>query len=454
MPSGVFDSILLRDSWSTEELHRVFSDENRVQKWYEVEAMLASEQAAFGIVPREAAGEIMRNAKVEKVDLAEIARAMGEAKHPLVPALRALQKLCKPGLGEWLHYGPTTQDILDTGMALQLREAHAIVLRDLRAVGCALYGLAERHRATPMPGRTHGVQALPITFGHKCAIWLREVSRHRERLAEAEKRVFVGSLVGAVGTMASFGPKAVELEAAVMRRIGLAQADISWHPARDRFAEYASILGLVAGTLTKIATEVFHLQATEVDEVEEPFNPGKVGSSTMPHKRNPSLCETMITVGRTLRYDVAIMQEALVQTHERESAVWKLEWKALPEICMGLGLLLSLGRHVLEHLVVKPARMRENLDRLGGLLLSERVMFFLGEKLGKQTAHEVVYEAAMAAQEQGGTLEAALARDSRVKGAATSAELAGLLDPTTYIGLAPELVDRALAQTKTEGWLG
>jgi adenylosuccinate lyase len=205
--------------------------------------------------------------------------------------------------------------------------------------------------------------------------------------------------------------------------------------------------------MTKIANEVFHLQATEVDEVEEPHNPGKVGSSTMPHKRNPSICETMITVGRTLRYNVAIMQEALVQTHERESAIWKLEWKALPEICMGLGLMLSLGRNILEHLVVKPERMRENLDRLGGLLLSERVMFFLGEKLGKQTAHEVVYEAAMAAQQTGSTLEAALVRDPRVKEAAGSADLASILDPTTYVGLAPELVDRALAQTRAEGWL-
>jgi len=454
MPSGVFDSILLRDSWSTEELRRVFSDENRVQKWYDVEAVLASEQAALGIVPREAAGEIMRHAKIDQVDLAEIARAMSQAKHPLVPALRALQKLCKPELGEWLHYGPTTQDILDTGMALQLKEAHGIILRDLAAVGRALYGLAEKYRATPMAGRTHGVQALPITFGHKCAIWLREVARHRERLAEVEKRVFVGSLVGAVGTMASFGPKAVELEAGVMRRLGLGQADISWHPARDRFAEYASILGLVAGTLTKIATEVFNLQQTEVDEVEEPFNPGKVGSSTMPHKRNPSICETMITVGRTLRYNVAIMQEALVQVHERESAIWKLEWKALPETCMELGLLLSLGRNVLENLVVKPKRMRANLDLLGGLLLSERVMFFLAEKLGKQTAHEVVYEAAMHAQEHGGTLEAALARDPRIKGTASAADLAAILDPTTYVGLAPELVDHALAKTKAEGWLG
>ena len=453
MPSGVFDSILLRNSWSTEELRGVFSDENRVQKWYDIEATLASEQAAFGIVPRKAAGEIMRKAKVANVDLAEIARAMADAKHPLVPALRALQKLCKPELGEWLHYGPTTQDILDTGMVLQVKEAHAIILRDLRAVGRALYGLAERHRATPMAGRTHGVQALPITFGHKCAIWLREMSRHRERLADVEKRVFVGCLVGAVGTMASFGPKAVELEAGVTKRLGLGQADISWHPARDRFAEYASILGLVAGTLTKIANEVFHLQATEVDEVEEPFNLGKVGSSTMPHKRNPSLCETMITVGSTLRYDVAIMQEALVQTHERSSAIWKMEWKALPEICMGLGLMLSIGRNVLEHLVVKPERMRENLDRLGGLLLSERVMFFLGEKLGKQTAHEVVYDAAMTAQETGGTLEAALGCDPRVKTVTDITELARILDPTTYVGLAPELVDRALAQTRAEGWL-
>ena len=449
MPSSVFDSILQRDSWSTEEMRRVFSDENRVQKWYDVEATLASEQAAFGIVPREAAGEIMRNAKVEKVDLAAIASAMREAKHPLVPALRALQKLCKNGLGEYLHYGPTTQDILDTGTMLQLKEAHAIVLRDLRGIGRALFALAERYRATPMPGRTHGVQALPITFGHKCAIWLREFSRHRERLAEAEKRVFVGSLVGAVGTMASFGPDAIDLERRVLRRLGLGQADISWQPARDRFAEYASILGLIAGTLTKIASEVFALQRTEIDEIEEPFNPGKVGSSTMPHKRNPSISEAMITVGRTLRYNVAILQEALVQVHERESAIWKMEWKALPEICLGISFLLAQGIQVLEHLTAKPERMRANLDLLGGLLLSERVMFFLAEKLGKQTAHEVVYEAAMRAQEHGEAFETVLRRDPRL----ADVDLKPILDPTTYVGLAPELVDRALAQTKQEGWL-
>jgi adenylosuccinate lyase len=316
-----------------------------------------------------------------------------------------------------------------------------------------LYALAEKHRATPMVGRTHGVQALPITFGHKCAIWLREVSRHRERLTQAEKRVFVGGLVGAVGTMASFGPNAVELEARVMRRLGLDQADISWQPARDRFAEYAGILGLVAATLAKIASEVFNLQRNEVDEVEEPFNAGKVGSSTMPHKRNPSTCETMITVGRTLRYNVAIMQEAMIQVHERDSAIWKMEWKALPEICLGVGVLLKLGTYVLENLVVNAEKMRANLDLLGGLLLSERVMFHLAEKLGKQTAHEVVYEAAMHAQEHGLSLEAALGRDPRLKGALSHNELGALLDPTTYVGLAPELVDRALALTRAEGWL-
>jgi len=453
MPSSVFDSILLRDSWSTEEMRRVFCDENRVQKWYDVEAALALEQAALGIVPKEAAEEIARRARVEDVDLEAIAKEMATAKHPLVPSLRALQRLCAPAHGEWLHYGPTTQDILDTGMALQLKEAHGIIRRDLRAVGRALYTLAETHRATPMVGRTHGVQALPITFGHKCAIWLREVSRHHQRLAQAEGRVFVGGLVGAVGTMASFGPQAVALEARVMRRLGLLQADISWQPARDRFAEYAAVLGLVAATLTKIASEVFNLQRNEVDEVEEPFNAGKVGSSTMPHKRNPAICETMITVGRTLRYHVAAMQEAMIQVHERDSAIWKMEWKALPELCLGTALLLKLGGHVLENLTVNREKMRANLDLLGGLLLSERVMFHLAEKLGKQTAHEVVYEAAMHAQEHGTTLEAALARDPRLKGALSGNELGALLDPTTYVGLAPELVDRALAQTRAEGWL-
>lgn len=453
MPSGVFDSILLSDLWSTAELRAIFCDEARVQKWYDVEAALALEQAELGIIPSEAAQEIAAKADVRAVDLAAIAQGIAVSKHPLVPAIKALQELCQPALGEWIHYGPTTQDIIDTGTVLQLKEAHAVFLRDLSEVARALYRLAERHRATPMVGRTHGVQALPITFGHKCAIWLREMARHRERLKQVEPRLFVGSLVGAVGTMASLGPRAIELEARVMGRLGLGSADISWQPARDRMAEYAGILGLIGGTITKIAGEIFHLQRDEIDELREPSAAGKIGSSTMPHKRNPAVLETVITVGRSLRHAVAVMQEAMVQLHERDSAAWKTEWKALPECCLMMGLLLSATKSVLADLVVNPDKMRRNLDLLGGFLLSERVMFFLADKVGKQTAHDVVLEAAIYGREHGLTLEAALKRDARVRDRIDPAALAAILDPTTYVGLAPELVDRALAQTRAEGWL-
>jgi adenylosuccinate lyase len=453
MASGVFDSILLRDSWGTEELRRIFSDENRVECWFAVEAALAREQAAMGIVPREAAEEIAAKAHVANVDLHAIAAEIAVTKHPLVPALRALQRQCRDGLGEWLHYGPTTQDVIDTGMMLQLKAAHAVFLRELRAVGRAVYRLAERHRETAMAGRTHGIQALPITFGHKCAVWLRELARHHERLTQAAPRVFVGGLVGAVGTMASFGPRAMALEERVMRRLNLGLADISWQPARDRFAEYAAILGLLGGTLGKIALEVWNLQRTELGEAEEPFNEGKVGSSTMPHKRNPMVCEAILTVARALRHNVALVAEAMGQQHERDSAVWKTEWKALPECCLMLGFLLARSRDVLEGLVVDERRMRANLDLLGGFLLSERVMFALAPRLGKQTAHEVVYEAAMQGQQQGTSFAAALAAHPRVKDALPAGELDALLDPTTYVGLAPQLVDRALAITRGEGWL-
>ena len=234
MASGIFDDALLKHLWSTDELRAIFCDRNRVQKWYDFEAALALEQAALGIIPQEAAEEIAARARVEDVDIEAIGAEIRRIKHPLVPALRAVQKLCRGDLGEYIHFGPTTQDVLDTAVMLQMKEAHAIYLRDMRAIGRELYRLAESHRATPMVGRSHGVQALPITFGHKAAIWLDEMGRNYERMRQLEARVFVGGMVGAVGTQASYGPRAPELEARLMKRLGLGVADINWQPARDR----------------------------------------------------------------------------------------------------------------------------------------------------------------------------------------------------------------------------
>jgi adenylosuccinate lyase len=453
MPSGVFDSILLKHIWGTDALRAVFNDENRVQKWFDFEAALALAQAELGIIPQAAADEIARKAKVGNVDLEAIAAGVRHVNHPLVPALRALQAVCADGHGEYLHFGPTTQDVLDTATMLQLKQAHRIFLRDLKAVGRALYALAEKYQDTPMVGRTHAVQALPITFGHKCAIWLAETGRNYDRLKQLEARTFVGSLVGAVGTKASLGDQAFALDARVMARLGLGVADISWHPARDRLVEYVGVLGLIGGSLAKIAAEIVSLAHNEIDEIAEPFTAGKVGSSTMPHKRNPVIAEGVVAVGRTLRHTVALMHDALIVEHERDATAWRIEWKALPEACLMTGAILEKMQYILGGLEVNPAKMRRNLDVLGGFLLSERVMFALAEPLGKQTAHEAVYEASMRGIAEGITFEQALMESPQVQEAIGTQALKALLDPTTYVGFAPQIVARVLAAARTSGWM-
>jgi adenylosuccinate lyase len=367
--------------------------------------------------------------------------------------LKAVEKLCKDGHGEYIHFGPTTQDVLDTGTMLQIKEAHAAYLRDIKGVGQALYKLADTYKATPMAGRSHGVQALPITFGHKAAVWLSEMGRNYQRMRDLESRTFVGGMVGAVGTQASYGPKAPELERRLMKRLGLGVADINWQPARDRFAEYVCVLAIIGQTLGKIANEIIILEHTEIGEVFEPFSEGKVGSSTMPHKRNPSSCEAVVGVSRGLRYNAAFMLECMMVEHERDGSAWRGEWKALPESCLMAGGLLAAMNYVLSGLQVDAGRMRKNLDLLGGFLLSERVMFALSDKVGKQTAHDLVYESSMHGIEGGISFEQALMQDPRVARALTPEELRKALDPTTYVGLAPQIVDQVLAATRASGWL-
>jgi adenylosuccinate lyase len=277
------------------------------------------------------------------------------------------------------------------------------------------------------------------------------MGRNFERLRETEKRVFVGGMVGAVGTQASFGPKAPELEERLMKRLGLNVADINWQPARDRFAEYVSVLGIIAGTLGKIANEIVTLEHTEIGELYEPFSAGKVGSSTMPHKRNPSTCEAVVANSRAIRYNVAFMLECMVIEHERDGSAWRGEWKAVGESCLMAGAMLGMMKYVLEGLHVDADKMRKNLDSLGGFLLSERVMFNLSDKVGKQTAHDLVYEASMHGIENGVTFEQALMESQRVRDAMSADELRAALDPTTYTGHAEAIVERVLEQQRS--WL-
>jgi adenylosuccinate lyase len=359
-----------------------------------------------------------------------------------MPLVRCLGRVCEPEAAEYIHWGATTQDVLDTGLILQLRASHAIVTRDLGEVRRLLAALARRYRDTVQAGRTHGQQALPITFGYKLAVWVAEVDRHLVRLSQLEPRVFRAQLAGAVGTLASIGERGLELQALFSEDLGLTLPEIAWHTARDGVAEVVCAYALVGGTLAKIANEVIDLQKTEVAEVEEPFHRGKIGSSTMPHKRNPSACEHVVALGRLLHAQVAPALQGMVAAHERDKRAGVTEQAILPEAsCLVAGMLRTV-RGILAGLRVYPERMHENLGLLEGLLLSEAVMLALARHIGRQRAHEIVYELCMDAVEERRPLRQLLLEDPRVSPYVGPAELDTLLDPGRYTGLAARFVDR------------
>ncbi len=444
MGVSVFDMRLLQDSWSTPAMRAIFSEENRIQKWLDVEAALAKAQAKLGIIPNEAAIEIAKKAHYEFMDMDFIFAEFKKTKHPLVPTVRGLEKACENGLGEYVHFGVTTQDIIDTGIVLQFKEAMALIKQDLKDIAKNLAKIAKEHKNTAMMGRTLALQALPITFGHKVAIWLSELNRHYERIIELEKRLYVGLIVGAVGTKASLSDKANEVEKLTLESLGLEVPDISWQPARDRFIELGYVLGNINATFNKIAHQLLILAHNEIDEIAEPFGKGQVGSSTMPHKRNPAVSENAVTVSNALRANIAILSDIERHEHERDGQVWKMEWKLLPEAFLMLSVVLANMKFVFDDLEVKKDKMLKNLDTLNGFVLAERVMFALSDHYGKQHAHEIVYENAMRGIENHKTFKEVLLEDKRVSKVLSEKDIDVLMDATTYVGYAPKLVDEFL----------
>lgn len=397
---SVFDHKLLADSWSTQDMRAVFCEENRVQKWLDVEAALAKAQAKLNIIPQEAADEIAKKAYYKFMDMDFIFNEFKKTKHPLVPTVRGLEKACDNNLGEYVHFGVTTQDIIDTGLVLQFKEAMTLVKSELKAIAKALVKLAKTHKNTAMMGRTLALQALPITFGHKVAIWLSELERHFERILELEKRLYVGSIVGAVGTKASLSDECNEVEKLTLENLGLDVPNISWQSARDRFIELGFVLGNINATFNKIAHEILILSHNEID-----------------------------------------------------GQVWKMEWKLLPEMFLMLSVVLANMKFALSDLEVKKDKMLKNLDTLKGFVLAERVMFALSDHYGKQHAHEIVYENAMLGIEKQKTFKEVLLADKRVSKVLKEKEIDALLDATTYVGYAPKLVDEFLAKIKNSAIL-
>jgi 3-carboxy-cis,cis-muconate cycloisomerase len=451
MGATIIDSRIFGNIFSSEAMRQVWSDESRTAKYLEFERALAVVQGRLGIIPQEAADEIARNCDIRKIDMDKLRARTEQIGYPVLGVVSQLNALCRDKLGEYCHWGATTQDITDTATVLQIREGLAIVEADLAAISKALAALARKYRDTPVAGRSNLQQAIPVTFGYKMATILAAVERHRERLAQMKPRVLVGEFGGACGTLASIEKLAMENQAALMEELGLGQPLIAWHTVRDTIAEVGCFLGMVGGTLGKIAMDVKLMMQTEVAEVYEPYAHGRGSSSTMPQKRNPiSSCYIHAAVS-VVRQHAAALMDAMVADHERSTGPWEIEWIVLPEaFCLTAGA-LKQTRLVLEGLEVDEARMRANIDITHGLLMSEAVMMGLGRHIGREYAHDLVYDLCREAIRQGRPLVELLARHPEINRHVDRAALESMCDPAGYLGQSGEMVDRVLRQAGKAG---
>jgi adenylosuccinate lyase len=457
MPVHLTDSLIYKNSWGSPELRELFDDVPRTRSWLEILAVLAQTQAEFGLIPPDAAQAIATTCRTVELDEAffEEVRAGFEAtNHSTLGLIRALQKRCPGNSGEWLYYGATVQDITDTWTTLVLQRVREIVGRELKEIEANLSRLAAEHRDTIMSGRTHGQIGLPITFGFKAAIWAMEVQRHRQRLVELASRLNVGQLAGGIGSLSSLGPRALELQKSFLARLGLDAPAISWTTARDSLAEWFNLLALIASTGDKIGHEVYNLQRQEIGEVSEGFVTGTVGSITMPHKRNPEISEHLGTLARVIRHNASLIVESLVHDHERDGRSWKAEWAVLAETCLAAGKLLSLLRTLTGNLVIHADRMRANLEATGGFILSEAVMLALAARIGKQSAHTLIYETAMYAHAAGRGLKEAILDNPQICAHLLTTEIESLFDYGQHTGQCSAMVDQVLSGLRNIDELG
>ncbi len=448
MPASIVDSHIFGNLFSDARMREIWGDENRTAKYLAIEKALAKVQGALGIIPAEAAEEIQKHCDVTQIDWVKLKAKTEQIGYPIIPVVNHIVANCKDGLGEFAHWGATTQDITDTATVLQIRESLEWIDAELTKLSNSLAALCVKYRDTPIIGRSNLQQAIPVTFGYKMATILAGIERHRERLQQLKPRVLVGEFGGACGTLASIEKGAMETQAGLMKELGLGQPLIAWHTVRDSIAEVGAFFGLVGGSLGKIAMDVKLLMQTEVAEVFEPFAPGRGSSSTMPQKRNPISCLYIHANISVVRQHAAALMDAMVADHERSTGPWEIEWVVLPEMFCLIAGALKQTNFVMADLEVDTAAMRRNIDTTRGLVMSEAVMMGLAPAMGRERAHDVVYDVCRKAVVEKRDLIDLLCEDAEISKHANRAQLLGFLDPANYLGQAGVMVDRVLAARK------
>lgn len=435
--------------FTARDMREVFCDQGRVQAMLDVEAALARAEARVGLIPASAVAPIENACRADLYDFTALGEAIATAGNSAIPLVKALGKQIAATDAEaerYVHLGATSQDVMDTGLVLQLRQALDLIESDLAQLADSLAAQAQRHAATPMAGRTWLQHATPVTLGMKIAGWLGAVTRSRQRLRELKPRLLVLQFGGASGTLAALGEQAFPIAQALAEELQLTLPEQPWHTQRDRVVEFGAVLGLIAGSLGKLGRDISLLMQTEAAEVFEPSAPGKGGSSTMPHKRNPVGAAVLIGAATRVPGLVSTLFSAMPQEHERSLGLWHAEWETLPQICCLVSGSLQQARLLADGLEVDAARMARNLDLTQGLVLAEAVSIVLAQRVGRDTAHHLLEQCCKRAVAEQRHLRAVLGDEPQVTAQLSSAELDNLLNPAHYLGQAQVWVERAVAE--------
>jgi 3-carboxy-cis,cis-muconate cycloisomerase len=449
---SAFDSVIFKNLLGTHEAREIFSDTAYVSRCIDAETALARAQASCGLIPQEAAAAITDKSDISVLDLDRLRHETDIVGYPILPLIKQLAPVIGHH-GGYLHWGATTQDIMDTAHMLQMKQGLQLIRGQIDSVIAALETLSRDYRDTPMAGRTHLQHALPVTFGYKCAVWLSSFYRHRERLEQLEPRSLLVQYGGAAGTLASLGSgrQGIRVRKAMAAELGLYDSSITWHVARDGIAEIANFLALVGGSLGKIALDLMIMCSNELSEVAEPFVPHRGASSTMPQKRNPISSEIMLAASKSLRSNASLVLDGMVTDFERASGPWHLEWIAIPELFVMASGALSQASFVLSGLDVDTEKMADNLYSTKGLIVGEAVMMGLAPFSGRQKAHDVVYDACKRAIEEKLSLYEVLSGVPELKRNISDTKLRELCDPVNYLGCCRDMVDDTLALSRSQG---
>ena len=449
MPALVTNSKIWGEMFGTKEMHLLFSDEGTTQLYLDVEAALARSQSKLNIIPKEAGEKITQVAKVEIIDWKKLEKRTSIVGYPILPLVEQLSEKVGGDFGQFCHWGATTQDIMDTADVLQIRKGLKLLSKDLRSISDALVNIIENYINTPMAGRTHLQHALPISFGYKASTWLSGIDRHQKRLDEMKKRIFNVSFFGAAGTLASLGENdGLKTQSALAKELDLNVPEVSWHSIRDNFCEVTGWLAMVGASLGKIAYDVMLMMQTETQEVAEPFLHGRGSSSTMPQKRNPISSEIMLACSKLLKENHASMLDAMVLDHERATGQWHVEWHAIPNAFLVASSSFSSAKYLLEGLEVSPEKMKDNIYKTNGLIVAESVMMALAPKMGRQIAHDLVYDCCRVSIKKSISFIDTLLKNKEISNIFNKTDLLEIIDPSNYLGAAPAMAKRLLDNRK------